>query len=88
MEKTRSQKTGTSATVSIIAAIGSYLLTFSGRPVYGLLAALLSLPLGVLGLVSAASPRVSGGILSIIAIVLGLIGLSVAILGMIGVIIF
>ena len=36
----------------------------------------------------AASPRVSGGILSIASMVLGLFGLGASVLGMIGVIIF
>jgi hypothetical protein len=36
----------------------------------------------------AASPRVSGGVLSIIGIILGLLGLGLAVLGLIGVILF
>jgi hypothetical protein len=80
-------KTGTNAVLAILAAIGSYVATFSGRPVIGLLAALLALPLGVLGLVMAASPRVSGGILSIFAIVLAIFGLGIALLVMLGMLI-
>jgi hypothetical protein len=77
-------KTGSSALLAILAAIGSYILTFSGRPVFGLVVALLALPLGVIGLVMAASPRVSGGILSIVAIVLAVFGLGIALLTMLG----
>jgi hypothetical protein len=80
-------KTGTNAVLAILAAIGSYVATFSGRPVIGLLAALLALPLGVLGLVMAASPRVSGGILSIFAIVLAIFGLGIALLALLGMLI-
>jgi hypothetical protein len=77
-------KTGPSALLAILAAIGSYVLTFSGRPVLGLVIALLALPLGVIGLVMAASPRVSGGILSIVAIVLAVFALGIALLAMLG----
>jgi hypothetical protein len=82
------QKTGIFATIAIIAAIASFILTFTGSPILGLLAAILSVPLGIVGLIMAASPRVSGGMLSILAIILGILGLGVAILGMIGGILF
>lgn len=83
----REQRTGLAALVSIIAAVGSYITTCTGHPIWGLVLALVSVPLGVLGLVMAASPRVSGGMMSIAAIVLGAIGLVVAILGILGVMI-
>lgn len=82
------QRTGTAATSSIIAAIGSYFLTFTGHPVWGLLAGVASLPLGVIGMVIAASPRVSGGILSIAAMVIGALAVIISLLGIMGVIIF
>jgi hypothetical protein len=82
------QKTGTAAILSIIAAIGSYFLTFSAHYVWGLLIAILSVIFGIVGVMMAASPRVSGGIISIIAIVLGGIGVLVAILAMVGAILF
>jgi hypothetical protein len=84
----REQKTGFSAMLAIIAAVGSYLATFTGHPIIGLLAALAALPLGILGLVMAASPRISGGIMSIVAIILAVLALGVALLGILGVIIF
>jgi len=82
------QKTGTLAIAAIIAAVVSYLFTFSGHPLLGLLAALLSIPLGIFGFVAAISPRTGGGILSTCAIALGVIAIIVAVLGIIGVIIF
>jgi hypothetical protein len=82
------QKTGILATAAIIAAIASYLLTFTGHPLMGLVSALLSIPLGIFGFIAAISPRTGGGILSTIAIILGAIAIIVAILGIIGVIIF
>lgn len=77
------EKTGTMATIAIIAAIGSYFLTFNGHTVYGILLALIAIPFGIGGFVMAASPRVSGGIMSIIAILLGVFAIGVAIIAMI-----
>ncbi len=82
------QKAGTSATVSILAAIGSYIITFTGHPVWGLIAGAVSIPLGVIGIIMAASPRVSGGFMSLLAIFLGVVATAVAILGIVGVILF
>ena len=82
------QKTGTPAAGAIIAAVLSFILTFSRHPVFGLFSAIISLPLGVFGLMMAASPRVGGGLLSIVAIVLGVFAIGVAIVGGIGTAIF
>jgi hypothetical protein len=82
------QKTGLAAIFSIIAALGSYYMSFTGSYIIGFLLALIAVPLGILGLVMAASPRVSGGLISIAAIVFGGFGLIVAVFAMIGVIIF
>lgn len=82
------QKTGIFATLAIIAAIGSYIATFTGHPIIGLIAALASIPLGLVGMLMAASPTVSGGLMSIFSMFLGVCGLGVAVLGLIGVIIF
>ncbi len=82
------QKTGALATAAIIAAILGFILTFMGHPLFGLFSAIISIPLGIFGLMMAASPRVGGGLLSIIAIVLGVIAIGVAVLGGIGTMIF
>jgi hypothetical protein len=82
------QKTGTIAILSIIAAFVSYYASLTGRPIVGFLLALASIPLGITGMFQAASPRVSGGIISIIAIGMGGVGVLVAVLVMIGLIIF
>lgn len=82
------QKTGTLAVGAIIAAGLSFVLTFAGHPVFGLFSALISIPLGIIGLMVAASPRVGGGLLSIAAIVIGVIAMGVAVLGGVGAIIF
>lgn len=82
------QKTGFVATLSLIAAVASYFLTFTGHPLWGLLTALVSIPLGIIGIIMAASPRVGGGMLSIFAIVLGVFAAGLAVLGTIGAVIF
>lgn len=82
------EKTGGLAIGAIVAALVSFLLTFTGHQLFGLICGVLSIPLGVVGLVMAASPRVSGGMLSIAAIVLGAIAIGVAVLGGIGAIVF
>ena len=81
------QKTGTAAILSILFAIGSFYASFTGSPFIGFLLALVAIPLGFFGALRAASPRVSGGIISIIAIILGGLGLLVAVLGVVGLII-
>lgn len=80
------QPNGIAATLAILAAAGSYFTTCGGYPGWGLLLSLVSVPLGVIGLVMSVSPRVAGARLSIAAIGLGAIGVVVAILGLIGVI--
>lgn len=82
------QKTGFATTIAIVAAILSWIVTFTGHPIWGMVLGIVSIPLGIIGFIMAASPRVSGGILSIIAIVLAILGLGLAVLGMIGVILF
>jgi len=81
------QKAGTSATLSIIAAVGSFIVTFTGHPFFGLLIGIAAIPLGGIGVAMAASPKIGGGLMSVIAIVVGLIAIGVAVLGMIGAII-
>ena len=82
------QRTGTAATLAIIAAIGGFVLIFTGNPGWGLLVELLAGLLGAVGLFMAASPRVSGGMLSIAAIVLAVFGLGISVLGLIGSVVF
>ena len=82
------QQTGMLATLAIVAAIGGMLATFTGHPVWGLIIDLVAIPLGIAGLLMAASPRVSGGVLSIVAIVAAVLGLGLAVLGMIGTVVF
>jgi len=82
------QKTGTAATLAIIAAIGGIIVLFTGNPGWALLIEIIAIVLGAVGFFMAASPRVSGGILSIIAIVIAVVGLGLSVLGLIGAILF
>lgn len=77
------QKTGILATLAIIAAVASYFLTFSGHWIWAILTAIVAIPLGIAGFLMAASPRVSGGILSILAILAGVLAIGVAVVSMI-----
>jgi len=54
----------------------------------GLIAAIAAVILGIIGLVVSASPKIRGGLMSIIAIIFGLVDIGIAVLGIIGVIIF
>jgi len=84
----RRQKMGTAAVLGIVAAVLSWVMTFAGRPFWGVALGLLGCGLGAVGLVVAASPRVRGGIVSILAIVLAGLGALVGVLGVVGVILF
>jgi hypothetical protein len=81
------QKTGIAAGVAIIAAILSIIVTFAVHPGWGLVLAVIAVLAGVLGFLMAASPRVGGGILSILSIVLGVFDIGLAVLGIVGVIV-
>jgi hypothetical protein len=69
--------------VAIIAAIVSFYLSSRGSEGFALLAALVAIGAGFVGGMKALSPRVSGGILSIIAVVLGAIAVIVALIAVV-----
>ena len=82
------QQKSTVAVVAILAAIGGVLASFTGHPFWGMFIGLGSIALGAVGLGLSASPKVSGGILSISAIILSIIGLGLSILVAVGILIF
>jgi len=63
--------------LAIIAAIASF---FVHSGVWGVVLAVFAIVLGLVGFAKAASPRVSGGILSLLAVGLGLIAFIFALL--------
>ena len=74
------QVRSTASVVAIICALGSFYLSGHDHKLFGLLVALVAIGAGLIGGLRALSPRVSGGILSIIAVVLGVIAILYAIL--------
>ena len=72
------QVRSTASIIAILAAIGSFVLSAQDHGFFALLAALVAIGAGLLGGLRALSPRVSGGILSILAVVLGAIAILVA----------
>ncbi|MFW6324871.1 MAG: hypothetical protein ACOC0U_07390, partial [Desulfovibrionales bacterium] len=63
-------------------------LTFTGSPVLGLLISLVAIGAGTIGLIISVSPKIGGGLFSLLSILLGGLDLILSILGIIGVILF
>ena len=76
------------AILAFIAAIGGVIATLTGYPIWGFMIELLTIPFVVMGLLVARAPRVGGGVLSIVALVIAVVGLGLAVLGMIGTLAF
>lgn len=70
------EQRGLAATLAFAAAVAAFFLS----PVAGLLVAVGAVILGAFGFLRAASPRVSGARLSVLAIVLGLTAIVVKVL--------
>jgi hypothetical protein len=66
--------------VAILCAVGSFVMSARHHAAIGFILALVAIVAGLLGGIRALSPRVSGGILSMLAIALGVIALVVALL--------
>jgi hypothetical protein len=76
------QVRSTISMIAIVCAIGSFVLSARGREMVALLCAIIAIGGGLFGGLRAPSPRVSGGLISILAIVLGVIGIFVAIVAL------
>ena len=74
---------GRFAVLAILASVGSMFASCSGHSMLGLVLAIISLPLGLFGILRATAPEIRGGLLSLASIVLGVLGLIVAICAMI-----
>ena len=77
------QVRSTASIVAILCALGSFYLSSKHHQLFGFLVALIAIGAGLLGGVRALSPRVSGGIISIIAVVLGAIAIIYALLALV-----
>ena len=69
--------------LAIVCAIVSFVLSARGREFLALFAAIVAIGAGLLGGLRALSPRVSGGILSILAVLLGAVAVVVALIALI-----
>lgn len=69
--------------VAIIAAIASFYFSSRSSGLLALLLAFVAIGAGLIGGVRALSPRVSGGMLSILAVMLGAIAVIVALIALI-----
>jgi len=73
----------TASIVAIICAIASFVMSSQGRGLWALLLALVAVGAGLIGGARALSPRVSGGILSILAVILGVIAILFALIAVV-----
>ena len=69
--------------LAIVCALVSFFLSARGREFLALFAAIVAIGAGLLGGLRALSPRVSGGILSILAVLLGAVAIVVALIALI-----
>ena len=80
----RPQRWGKAAVAGIALAVGSLAVTVFGEGIWSNIVALilgvLAVPLGLLGMLFSVSPRVRGGLVSIAAVVLGVIAAVVALI--------
>ena len=74
---------GFGATLAILSAGGGLFASCAGHPIWGLVLAVVALPLGAIGLMQSSSRRVRGGLVSILAVILGVLGVIVAIVAMV-----
>src|SRR5436190_21513148 len=72
----------TASLIAMVLAVGSFVLAARGHAPLAMLCALFAIGGGFLGGLRALSRRVTGGILSIIAIILGVLGFIAAILAL------
>ena len=73
------QMRSTTSILAILAAIGSFVLSAKDHGITAFLLALFAIGAGVFGGLKALSPRVSGGMLSLLAVLLGVIAALVGI---------
>ena len=69
--------------LALVAAIASFYFSSQGREIWGLIAALFAIGAGLLGGLRALSPRVTGGMLSIAAVLMGALAVLVALVALI-----
>jgi len=76
------QRVGLAAILAVLASLGSIFVSCSGRPLWGLILEILTIRFGLIGFIRAASPQISGGFASIFSILIGIVGIAVALIAM------
>ena len=76
------QRMGLGAILAVVASLGSMFFSCSGHPMRGLILAIVAIPLGLFGFIRSASPEVRGGFASIVSIIVGVVGVAVALIAM------
>jgi hypothetical protein len=77
------QVRSTASIVAIVCALGSFYLTSHHHRLFAIILALVAIGAGLIGGVRALSTKVSGGILSIIAVLSGVIAIVYALLAIV-----
>ena len=88
LESVDRQRTGTATIIALAAAVLGVVLVIAGNPGWALVLEVSAAVLGTVGFFMAASPRIGGGALSILAIVIAVFGIGLSVLGVIGSVIF
>jgi hypothetical protein len=70
----------TASTIAIVCAIVSFVLSGEHHIVWGFVAAIVAMLSGLWGFLRSISPRVSGGIISIVSVILGAVALLFALI--------
>ena len=74
-------RTSGAAKLAIAAAIGGIIATFAGHQGWGLFAGIAAIVFGALGFLISISPRVRGGPMSGFAMLIGVVGAVLALVG-------
>ncbi|MDB5322066.1 MAG: hypothetical protein JWN40_3697 [Phycisphaerales bacterium] len=77
------QVRSTASVIAIVCAFGSFYLASRQHQLFGFILALVAIGAGLIGGLRALSPKVSGGILSIIAVALGAIAIVYSLLALV-----
>jgi hypothetical protein len=76
-------RTSGAAKVALAAAIGGIIATFAGHQGWGLFAGIAAIVFGAIGFLVSISPRVRGGPMSGFAVIIGVVGLVLALIGIV-----
>ncbi len=81
VERMAGQQIGDRALLALLGAITGVVMIFVGNPGWGLFVAVCAAVLAAIGFFLSASPRVSGGVMRISAIIMAMFGIDFSVLG-------